>query len=156
MDILNETNLVFTEFARREYKVSGTEKKVLVILGKPQVFPTGRDYYCPFKIFGGGIDCIRWTLGIDEIQAIQHALSMINTELSLSSHKQLVKRLRMHGGREGGLGFEEWDLMLLETIKTRLQVDTSLKNDERAKLAKKAEELKLRIKDFFEKRYLKK
>lgn len=49
-------------------------RKVELIIGKPEMFPEGDDYYCPFKVEGIGDEKVRRSGGVDAVQAIILAL----------------------------------------------------------------------------------
>lgn len=127
-----ESDIIFEEIARREYEVVGTIDKIIVVLGRPQKYPSGRDYYCSFKIISKERERTYWMIGMDEIQAIQYAFRMINLELSI-----LNKNLKMLWGKENDLGFIEWDLISLKTLEGRLEGDKTIKDEDRYKLERR-------------------
>lgn len=148
--ILEESNIIFEEIARREYEIAGTTDKVIVVLGRPQKYPSGRDYYCPFKVIGKGWGYIHWIIGMDEVQAIQYALRMINVELTTSKR---TEKLKLLWSQESDLGFQEWDLMILNTLEARLKFDHTLKGEDRNKLNRRVKFLKLQLKKYFKDQY---
>lgn len=75
--------LVGVVIARRELALDG-DKTVTVEIGKPEEFPGGGGYYCPFKISGMLGDKVRHAGGVDEVQALHLALQMIGAVLSAS------------------------------------------------------------------------
>ena len=88
--------------ATRELTLGGSEK-VTVLIGKPQ----------PFRMVAIGIVLIklwdrlrsgRYTGGVDEVQALVLALSMIGAELYCSEEYR-AGRLKWDCGRDGDLGF---------------------------------------------------
>ena len=80
------------------------DKKVTVIIGKPDKFPDSDDYYCPYQISGIGNGNIRYAGGIDGVQALLLALNMIGADL-YTSEEYRVGILRWKGGEKGNLGF---------------------------------------------------
>ncbi|MBA2653193.1 MAG: hypothetical protein H0U73_13155 [Tatlockia sp.] len=79
---------------------------VTVIIGKPQNFPDGQDYFCPFQIIGIGDGKVTWAGGIDEIQALLLALEQIGNFLS-NSKEYKQGALSWIGSEEGNLGFPQ-------------------------------------------------
>jgi len=86
------------------YLSENKEKKVLIIIGKPEQFPDHSDYYCPYKISGIGDEKVRYAGGIDAVQAVQLVMVMIGGEL-YSSIEAKTGQLRWEGDEEGDLGF---------------------------------------------------
>ncbi|MBA2710348.1 MAG: hypothetical protein H0U57_07145 [Tatlockia sp.] len=77
---------------------------VTIRIGKPQNFPDGQDYYCPFQIIGIGDGKVTWAGGIDEIQALLLALEQIGAFLRNSAEYQ-QGNLSWIGSKDGNLGF---------------------------------------------------
>jgi len=50
-----------------EHKEGG---RALLIIGKPVPSKEGGDYECPFKFIGLGNEKVRWTSGVDGLQAL--------------------------------------------------------------------------------------
>jgi hypothetical protein len=73
--------------ARRELDLT-TGGKVTIIVGKPEQFPDGIDFYCPYQITGLSNSRIRYAGGIDEIQALSLTLSKIGADLYTSDAYQ--------------------------------------------------------------------
>ncbi len=89
--------------ATRELTLDGSEK-VTVLVGKPQPFSNGVDWYCPYQTLGVGSGQVRYAGGVDEVQALVLALSMIGAELYCSEEYR-AGRLKWDCGRDGDLGF---------------------------------------------------
>jgi hypothetical protein len=49
-------------------------RRVRVLIGKPELFPDGPGYYCPFQISGAGSEEIKYAVGMDSVQALQLAM----------------------------------------------------------------------------------
>jgi hypothetical protein len=88
--------------ARRELKLR--YGKITVLIGKPEPFPDGSDYYCPYQIIGLGTERVRRAGGIDSIQALHLALEMIGADLHASPEAQ-TGELSWECGENGNLGF---------------------------------------------------
>lgn len=65
-----------TVVARRTFEATDG-REVEIILGAPQPFPDGQDYFCPFQINGLGDSTVRYAGGIDSYQALVLALKML-------------------------------------------------------------------------------
>jgi hypothetical protein len=96
------------EIATRMLDLDG--KQVTVVIGKPEKFPEGEDYYCPYQIVGMGDGQVRYAGGIDAVQALQLALQMIGVDLYTSQDAR-SGRLSWHAGSPGELGFPVPDSM---------------------------------------------
>ena len=81
---------------------------VTITIGKPQKFPDGQDYYCPYQIIGLGDEKINRCGGIDEIQALLLTLEQIGVFLS-NSEEYKQGNLSWLGSEEGNLGFPHHD-----------------------------------------------
>lgn len=81
---------------------------VTITIGKPQKFPDGQDYYCPYQIIGLGDGKISRCGGIDEIQALLLALEQIGTFL-IHSEEYKQDKLSWLGSEDGNLGFPHHD-----------------------------------------------
>lgn len=90
--------------AAREFALS-TGGSVVVRIGMPEKFPDSPDYYCPYEISGGGERRVRYASGIDSVQALQLALSMIGSDLYTSKQLQEGNMKWEGGARERDLGF---------------------------------------------------
>jgi hypothetical protein len=63
---------------RRTLEVEGDpDTKVSVKLGAPKLNEKTSDYECPFQITGAGFEIDKYASGLDGIQALQLALTMI-------------------------------------------------------------------------------
>ena len=89
--------------ATRELILDRSER-VTVLVGKPQLFANGVDWYCPYQTLGIGSGGVRYGAGVDEIQALVLALSMVGAELYCSEEYR-EGRLMWDCGRDGDLGF---------------------------------------------------
>jgi hypothetical protein len=79
---------------------------VTVTIGKSVQYPTGNpDYYCPFQITGIGRENIRYTSGVDAIQALHGALQVIGTYLYTSSEYKSGSLRWFVGDESRNLGF---------------------------------------------------
>ncbi|HWT99884.1 MAG TPA: hypothetical protein VN229_19770 [Terriglobales bacterium] len=58
---------------------------IRVIIGQPEPFPDGQDFYCPFHIIGLAGDKIRRAGGVDAVQALMLAKDMIGAVLYASA-----------------------------------------------------------------------
>lgn len=81
---------------------------VTITVGKPQKFPDGEDYYCPYQIIGLGDETINRCGGIDEIQALLLTLEQIGIFLS-NSEEYKKGDLSWLGSEDGNLGFPHHD-----------------------------------------------
>ena len=81
---------------------------VRITIGKPQKFPDGQDYYCPYQIIGLGDGKVNWGGGIDEIQALLLTLERIGITLS-NSEEYKQGNLSWIGSEENNLGFPHHD-----------------------------------------------
>jgi len=111
--------------AARELKLDGNQK-VEVLIGKPEPCPDGIDWYCPYQTIGRGSGNVRYGMGVDTVQALVHALSMVGAELYCSEEYR-EGRLTWDCGRNGNLGFPVPD-----SIRDVLP-DMSKPNDESSK-----------------------
>lgn len=85
--------------------VLSKRKKISVVIGKPRKFRNGMDYYCPLQITGMGDEQVKYSGGVDAVQALQLALEHIGTRL-YSSEEARTGRLSWDGGStKGDLGF---------------------------------------------------
>jgi hypothetical protein len=90
--------------AKRALTVSKI-KRATVLIGKPKKFRGGSDYYCPFQILGMGDERVRYSGGVDPVQALQLALVDIGT-LLYTSHEAKAGTLSWDAGSvKGDFGF---------------------------------------------------
>ena len=80
------------------------EKKIQILIGKPQPFPDSSGYYCPFQILGVGPEKIKYAAGIDAIQSLQLVMVMLGATLQFLD-ESLNRTLRWEGSSEGDFGF---------------------------------------------------
>jgi hypothetical protein len=57
-------------------------RDIEVVFGKPEKFPEGDDFYCPFQITGLGDEKIRYAGGVDSLQALILALKKLSYYVS--------------------------------------------------------------------------
>ncbi len=69
--------------AKRELDLADG-RTVQVVIGKPQRFPDGHDFYCPIQITGLGKEIIIRIGGVDSVQALVLALHAISSTLYTS------------------------------------------------------------------------
>lgn len=95
---------VGTVIAFRELTLDENQK-IEVRLGKPEPCPDGIDWYCPHQTVGLGSGRVRYAIGVDTVQALVLALSMVGAELYTSPEYE-AGRLNWDGGAvKGDLGF---------------------------------------------------
>jgi hypothetical protein len=93
--------------AIREFEAidgSALTRKVRVSIGKPEEFPEGPGYYCPFQLSGLGSENIKYAVGIDSVQALQLVMVMIGATLEFYN-QELGGILRWECSSKGDLGF---------------------------------------------------
>lgn len=95
---------VGTVIATRELMLDGCEE-VIVLIGKPEPCPDGIDWYCPHQTPGIGSGRVRCAIGVDPVQALVLALSMVGAELYTSEEYESGRLTWDGGARTGSLGF---------------------------------------------------
>jgi hypothetical protein len=93
--------------ATRRINTEGAKEPVYVVnIGLPQKFPESPDFYCPVEITSssGKGGRIRYSGGIDAIQALQLAMGMIGGVL-FRLNEECGGKLRWDGDEKGDLGF---------------------------------------------------
>jgi hypothetical protein len=90
--------------AERRLTLSG-RSTVSVFIGKPEPFPDGNGFYCPYQIVGFGNERIRRAGGEDTVQALLLALKMIGVDLYTSQEARNGLLTWDAGSGEGDLGF---------------------------------------------------
>ena len=90
--------------AIREFSLTDGAKVTLTIR-KPQAYPDGRDFYCPFQISGIGKDTVWHTGGVDGLQALIIALKTAATFLYTSQEFQTGQLSWIAGSNPGDIGF---------------------------------------------------
>lgn len=99
---------VGTVIAVRSFDVVGGNKVTLTI-GKPEPFPDGQDYYCPYRISGIGSGKVWYAGGVDAIQALIMALKLADVGLRASKEYK-AGALSWDGANvAGGLGLPQLD-----------------------------------------------
>lgn len=99
-----ELTSIGSVIASRELSLS-TGKKVTVLIGKPEPYPDGRDFYCPYQILGIGAERVRYAGGLDSAQALILALNKIGADLYASAEAKAGQLSWTTGGDVGDLGF---------------------------------------------------
>lgn len=95
---------------RRLYLEGEPQRKIRVLLGKPQTrpAPSNEEFsLCPYQIVGIGDETVKAAGGVDAVQALQLALRMIGAELQLKYSPECECRLRWEAGEGTDLGFPE-------------------------------------------------
>ena len=88
--------------AERTLTISGEDRELTVLLGKPQKVADGDHYRCPFTILGVEDEQVRYASGSDAFQALMLTLRMIGVGLELRN-RSYGGRLRWYGNMD--LGF---------------------------------------------------
>jgi hypothetical protein len=83
-------------------EADGRSREITVLIGKPEQFPDGEDYYCPFQIKGLGDEKVRFAAGADAVQALQLAMPLVGSHLDVAQ-KKFPKHLTWFENEE--LGF---------------------------------------------------
>lgn len=81
------------------------DRKVEVLIGKPEPCPDGVDWYCPHQTVGRGSGEVRYAIGVDTVQALILALSMVGAELYYSEEYSAGRLTWDCGAVKGDLGF---------------------------------------------------
>ena len=79
-------------------------KRVGVIVGKPQPTPDSSEFQCHFQLIGIGNPALHTARGYDSLQALQSALILVGTNVRHLNDK-LGRRLIWGGADKGELGF---------------------------------------------------
>lgn len=82
----------------------GSKRRVKILIGKPEPFPDAEGHYCPFQISGVGSEEIRYSAGVDAVQALQLVMLMIGATLEFLA-KEVDGDLWWDGDESGGFGF---------------------------------------------------
>ncbi len=90
--------------ASRELTLDGN-RKVEVLIGKPEPCPDGIDWYCPHQTVGVGSGRVRYAIGVDTVQALVLGLSMVGAELYTSEEYESGRLSWDAGASTGNLGF---------------------------------------------------
>lgn len=78
---------------------------VTVTIGKPEKFPDGDDYYCPYQIIGIGSGKVKYAAGVDAVQALSLTLKKVGTDLYTSDECKAGTLQWEAGQKKGDLGF---------------------------------------------------
>jgi hypothetical protein len=89
-----------------ELRENGEERDVIVEFGRPQPFPDGVDYYCPYRITGVGKAKISYAGGVDAVQALLLAMQKAGVDL-LFLQRAHADQLTWNGERNLGLPLPE-------------------------------------------------
>lgn len=90
--------------AARTLTLDGT-LEAKIIIGRPQHFPNGGNWYCPYQTLNVGLEQVLYAAGIDEVQALILALSMIGAKLYTSDEYRDGRLTWDCGAVKGDLGF---------------------------------------------------
>ena len=90
--------------ASRELTLDGN-KKVEVLIGKPEPCPDGTDWYCPHQTLGIRSGRVRYAIGVDTVHALVLGLSMVGAELYTSEEYESGRLTWDCGAVKGDLGF---------------------------------------------------
>lgn len=55
--------------------------EIRVVIGMPEPFADGHDYYCPYSIKHGGDTKVSYAGGMDSVQALQLAMQEVGADL---------------------------------------------------------------------------
>ncbi len=102
--MLPHLNDVGEVIATRTLTLDGT-KQAKILIGKPQRFPNGESWYCPYQTLNVGLDRVLYAGGVDEVQALILALSMIGAKLYTSDEYREGRLTWDCGAVKGDLGF---------------------------------------------------
>lgn len=90
--------------AKRDLELDG-KPDVSIVLGKPEPFPDGNGFYCPYQISGIGKQAMQYAGGEDSVQAIILALKKIGADLYTSPEAKAGRLTWDCGTTKGDLGF---------------------------------------------------
>lgn len=90
--------------ASRDFTLDKTGK-VTVLIGRPQQSPSTDDWYCPYQKLGIGPNKVKYAAGVDSVQALILALSMLGAELYCSQEYEAGRLDWECGAVKGDLGF---------------------------------------------------
>lgn len=80
-------------------------RKIEVLIGKPEPCPDGIDWYCPHQTVGVRSGRVRSAIDVDSMQALILALSMVGAELYTSEEYESGRLSWDCGAVKGDLGF---------------------------------------------------
>jgi hypothetical protein len=82
----------------------GHKRPVSLFIGKPQPATDSSGYECPYQVIGIGSQKTHLARGIDSIQALQAAMTLVGAHLH-HLNGEVGGRLVWSGGPKGELGF---------------------------------------------------
>jgi hypothetical protein len=65
-------------------------EKVVVTIGKPQLFDGDEDYFCPYSIEYAGRKNVSYAGGMDAVQALQLTMKKISTDLACLAKSRCI------------------------------------------------------------------
>lgn len=91
------------------YRLYGIENspenaRIEVFIGEPRQFSASLDYFTPFLIRGSGSGNVKRVGGVDSLQSLQLAISMISIDIAYLE-ESIGKNLVWTNNKENGLGF---------------------------------------------------
>ena len=72
--------------AQRTLQMGG--ENITVVVGKPETFEDGQDFYCPYSIKYGERNRMSYAGGVDSVQALRLAMKKIHVDLSYLSESE--------------------------------------------------------------------
>ncbi len=97
--------------AKRELFVRGDpNRRVVVTMGKPQLWEGGPDCLCPILIVGLGDEKVRSAAGVDAFQSIELGLKLIAIHLKRIQRDYEIDLCRWEGDDDSFVGFPNPDL----------------------------------------------
>ena len=105
MTVMNLDNLGDVIATRDLFVSDDPSRKVVVMMGKPQLWEGGPDCLCPILIIGIGDEKIRSAAGVDAFQSIELAFKMIAIQLRTIRRAYGVTFCRWKGDDDPNVGF---------------------------------------------------
>jgi hypothetical protein len=97
--------------AKRELFVrDNPSRRIVVMMGKPQLWEGGPDHLCPILIVGVGDEKIRSARGVDAFQSMELAFKLIAIQLKAIRRGCSVDLCRWEGDDDPCVGFPNPDL----------------------------------------------
>jgi hypothetical protein len=89
-------------------EADGSERTVIVRIGRPQMFSESPDdCFVPYQIVGLGSERVRYGAGVDSVQALQLVMKMIGADLA-ALNREYVGAMRWEAGQnENDFGFPD-------------------------------------------------
>ncbi len=78
---------VGVQIATRDLQANG--RTITVVIGRPEKFPEGEDYYCPYQITGIGNERVRYAGGLD----LSDRVVFVSAEKSLPIVPEMAPRI---------------------------------------------------------------